>query len=83
MADFHGRANATIQLEYDGVVATGRPHYGERTLDWINRDYRAYRRILLPLADGGAAVAIILNVATFLEADEVAAGPGRVVGDPR
>lgn len=65
MAMFHGRHNATIQPEYDGVVRTGQPHYVERSLFWMHRDYRRYARILLPFTDGGTDVRIILNVSHF------------------
>ena len=67
MSDFHGIYNATIQREYDGVVETGIPHYVERSLFWMDRDYRNYVRILLPLTNGDSAVKIILNVAHFDE----------------
>lgn len=71
MAEFHGAKNAEIQPEYDAVAATGQPHYVERTLFWLNKDYQRYRRILLPFAwaarNGDAGqVALILNVSNFL-----------------
>jgi len=67
MGDFHGFYNPAMQLEYDGVVETGIPHYVERTLFWMERDYRNYARILLPFTNGGSAVKIIMNVAHFEE----------------
>lgn len=69
MEDFHGAENARIQPEYDFVARSGRPHFVERTLFWMNRDYRRYRRLLLPFGDVQAAhggTAKILNVAHFL-----------------
>ena len=69
MEDFHGAENARIQPEYDFVARSGRPHHVERTLFWMNRDYRRYRRLLLPFGDATAAhggTAKILNVAHFL-----------------
>lgn len=69
MEQFHGAENARIQPEYDFVARNGRPHYLERTLFWMNRDYRRYRRLLLPFSDSTAhhgGVAKILNVAHFL-----------------
>ncbi len=65
MSAFHGVHNATIQPEYDGVVRTGSPHYVERSLFWMHRDYRGYARILLPFTNGGPDVKIIVNVSHF------------------
>lgn len=68
MEDFHGADNSRIQPEYDFVSRTGQPHHVERSLFWMNRDYRRYRRLLLPFGhrpeDRG--VAKIMNVAHFL-----------------
>ncbi len=69
MEDFHGVENARIQPEYDFVARSGRPHHVERSLFWMNRDYRRYRRLLLPFGDTTAAhgvVAKIVNVGHFL-----------------
>lgn len=76
MEEFHGTENVRIQPEYDFVTRSGRPHHVERSLFWMNRDYRRYRRLLLPFGDfsgdealathGG--VAKILNIAHFLTA---------------
>lgn len=69
MEQFHGAENARIQPEYDFVARTGRPHHVERSLFWMNRDYRRYRRLLLPFGDAQAThggVAKILNIAHFL-----------------
>lgn len=69
MEQFHGAENARIQPEYDFVTRSGRPHHVERSLFWMNRDYRRYRRLLLPFGDVSAphgGVAKILNVAHFL-----------------
>lgn len=69
MQQFHGSENARIQPEYDFVVRSGRPHWVERSLFWMNRDYQRYTRILLPFGDGTAShggVAKILNVSHFL-----------------
>ncbi|WP_185973646.1 PAS domain-containing protein [Ferrovibrio terrae] len=71
MEEFHGAENARIQPEYDFVSRSGQPHYVERSLFWMNRDYRRYRRLLLPFGDASAThggVAKILNVAHFLTA---------------
>lgn len=65
MSEFHGVHNTTIQPEYDGVVLTGSPHYVERNLFWMHRDYRRYARILLPFSNGGSDVKIIVNVSHF------------------
>ncbi len=65
MSDFHGAHNVAIQPEYDGVVRTGLPHYVERNLFWMHRDYRSYARILLPFTNGGPDVKIIVNVSHF------------------
>lgn len=72
MADFHGAENARIQPEYEYVLHSGRPHYAERSLFWMNRDYMRYCRILLPFASRGlhadGRVALILNVSRFYSA---------------
>jgi len=70
MAQFHGAKNAEIQPEYDWVARQGLPHYVERSLFWMNKDYQRYCRILLPfawVARGRPAdeVALILNIAHF------------------
>lgn len=73
MAQFHGAVNDRIQPEYDLVARSGRPHYAERSLFWMNRDYQRYCRILLPFTHREAAktdteaarVALILNVSNF------------------
>lgn len=73
MAQFHGAVNARIQPEYEFVASTGQPHYAERSLFWMNRDYQRYCRILLPFTHREAAkteteaarVALILNVSNF------------------
>lgn len=71
MEQFHGAANARIQPEYDFVTRSGRPHYVERSLFWMNRDYRRYHRLLLPFGDATSdhgGVAKILNMAHLLAA---------------
>lgn len=75
MAKFHGAQNAVIQPEYDFVRSSGLPHYVERSLFWMNRDFQRYRRILLPFSHhavtGHGGVAQILNVSHFLMGDEI------------
>lgn len=71
MAQFHGAKNAEIQPEYDAVARTAEPHYVERTLFWMNKDYQRYRRILLPFSWAARtgepdSVALIVNVSNFL-----------------
>ncbi len=71
MEEFHGTENPRIQPEYDFVTRSGRPHHVERSLFWMNRDYRRYRRLLLPFGDATAdhgGVAKIVNVGHFLTA---------------
>jgi len=74
MAQFHGAENVRIQPEYDFVASSGQPHYVERSLFWMNRDFQRYRRILLPFthraATGRDGVAQILNVSHFLSGDD-------------
>lgn len=74
MTVFHGAKNALIQPEYDFVSTSGQPHYAERSLFWMNRDFQRYRRILLPFSNravtGHDRVAQILNVSQFLNGDE-------------
>lgn len=74
MAAFHGAKNALIQPEYDFVCTSGQPHYAERSLFWMNRDFQRYRRILLPFSHrsiaGHGRVAQILNVSHFLVGDD-------------
>lgn len=72
MAEFHGVENARIQPEYEQVAHNARPHYAERSLFWMNRDYQRYCRILLPFANheahGDGRTALILNVSRFYTA---------------
>lgn len=65
-AELHRPANAAIEPECDRAVRTRQPHYGERTMYWQHKFYTRYRRILLPLTSGGAAVAILMNVAGYV-----------------
>ena len=47
------------------IVRSGSPHYFERSLFWMHRDYRGYARILLTLTDDDLDVKIIVNVSHF------------------
>jgi len=63
-AELHGTANAEIQAEYDQVARTLTPHYVERSMSWYHREYRRYKRLLLPLGRNGEC-AFLLSVAVY------------------
>jgi hypothetical protein len=64
-AELHGAAGAHIDAEYDAVAREGTPHYVERSMYWYHQDYRRYKRLLLPLSNGGESCAQILAGATY------------------
>jgi len=64
-AELHGPTNESIEREYDLVVRTCEPHYVRRSMFWFHRDYRYYRRLLLPLSNGGADCRLLLSIATY------------------
>ena len=45
-----------IRDEFDEVVRTGRPHYAERSAQWLPDKELAYRRLLLPFSEDGVTV---------------------------
>ncbi len=47
---------AAIRREFDDVVQTGRPHYVERSAQWLPDKKLPYRRLLLPFAEDGVTV---------------------------
>lgn len=47
---------AAIRHEFDDVVRTGKPHYAERSAQWLPDKELPYRRLLLPFADDGVTV---------------------------
>lgn len=47
---------AAIRDEFDEVVNSGRPHYAERSAQWLPDKELAYRRLLLPFAEDGVTV---------------------------
>jgi len=47
---------AAIRREFDEVVQTGRPHYAERSAQWLPDKKLPYRRLLLPFAEDGVTV---------------------------
>ncbi len=60
---------AAIRLEFDEVVRTGRPHYAERSAQWLPDKKLPYRRLLLPFADDGVTVDS-LGGASLFELDQ-------------
>lgn len=47
---------AAIRREFDEVARTGKPHYVERSAQWLPDKKLPYRRLLLPFADGRVTV---------------------------
>ncbi|HYE00352.1 MAG TPA: PAS domain-containing protein [Alphaproteobacteria bacterium] len=64
-AELHGASNGAIEREYDWVVANRLPHFVDRRMAWYHQDFKRYRRILLPLTQGGTEVRMLLAAATY------------------
>ena len=60
---------AAIRREFDEVVRGGRPHYAERSAQWLPDRPLSYRRLLLPFADDGVTVNC-LGGASLFELDQ-------------
>lgn len=60
---------AAIRSEFDEVVRTGKPHYAERSAQWLPDRKLPYRRLLLPFADDGVTVDC-LGGASLFELDQ-------------
>lgn len=60
---------AAIRREFDEVVETRRPHYAERSAQWLPDRKLPYRRLLLPFADDGRTVDS-LGGASLFELDQ-------------
>ncbi len=57
-----------VQQAFEAVVETGSPHFSEVTWGIEDRDYRVYKRLLLPLAADGQNVNMILG--SIVEIDQ-------------
>lgn len=53
---FHGPTAPAIRREYDHVAMTGEPLCSALDGRWADREYRFYRRLLLPLSENGRTV---------------------------
>jgi hypothetical protein len=62
----HGDGTAIIKPDYDYVAREIQPHYVERTMWWYHRNYRAYRRLLLPFTNGGSECGLILSIVSYI-----------------
>ncbi|KLN61157.1 hypothetical protein WH96_08320 [Kiloniella spongiae] len=58
---FAGEQLKIVQKAFEAVVETGSPHFSEVTWGIEDRDYRLYKRLLLPLAADGQNVNMILG----------------------
>lgn len=56
---------AAIREEFDRVVRSGRPHYAERSAQWLPDRELAYRRLLLPFAEDGVTVDSLAGASLF------------------
>ncbi|MEQ8357057.1 MAG: PAS domain-containing protein [Kiloniellaceae bacterium] len=56
---------AAIRREFDEVVRSGRPHYAERSAQWLPDKELPYRRLLLPFADDGVTVDSLGGASVF------------------
>lgn len=63
-AELHGAANQEIEDEYNLVARTLVPHYVERSMYWYHRDYKRYKRLLMPLGVNGTC-SILLSIAVY------------------
>jgi hypothetical protein len=58
-----------IRREFDEVVQSGKPHYAERSAQWLPDRQLPYRRLLLPFAEDGVTVDS-LGGASLFELDQ-------------
>lgn len=68
LEEVHGIGSDILRAEFDSVRDGGNAHYAERTMHWVVRSHRLYKRLLLPLVDGNGDVDTLLGV-MILESD--------------
>jgi len=56
---------AAIRHEFDEVVSSGKPHYAERSAQWLPDRQLPYRRLLLPFAEDGRTVDCLGGASLF------------------
>lgn len=63
--DLNGHNAARSREEFEFVARTRNLHYVERTADWIDRPFRYYCRLLMPLSRPGSAYGDLVSVLTY------------------
>ena len=58
-----------IEAEYRAVAETSLPRHQERQAHWPNREHRHYGRLLLPLAEDGSRVDMLLGCINAVAAE--------------
>jgi hypothetical protein len=65
LARMNGANTPIVRAEFDAARARGLAAYVERTMDWVDRPYRLYRRLLLPFADDTGRVNTLMGAILF------------------
>jgi hypothetical protein len=65
LTQMNGANTPIVRAEFDTVRARGLAAYVERTMDWVGRPYRLYRRLLLPFADGSGRISTLMGAILF------------------
>jgi hypothetical protein len=65
LARMNGASADMVRAEFDAVRTRGDASYVERTMDWVDRPYRLYRRLLLPYADASGKVSTLMGAILF------------------
>jgi hypothetical protein len=61
----NGADTPQVRAEFDAVRARGVASYVERSMNWADRPYRFYRRLLLPFSDDGSRVDLLMGAVLF------------------
>jgi len=62
--EMHGDGSAAVRVNFETVIETGHANFVHRRMSWIDRSYRSYERLLLPLADEAGEIRHLMGVMT-------------------
>ena len=64
MKRMYGLGSEVVRLEFDEVRDKLVAHFVERTMHWVAKPHRCYKRLLLPLVSAEGPVDSLLGVIT-------------------
>lgn len=64
LEQMHGTGSAAVRINFEDVVHRRSINFVQRRMSWVNRAYRQYERLLMPLTDETGAVRHLMGVIT-------------------